>query len=122
MKHGLGLLAGVAVFAAVPVLTACYPYPYPAEVVPTTYPGLQPSRYDRAFAAAAGAMRDQGVAISTEDAMAGTVEGTRNNLPVRASVRRQADGTVRVQFDGTDPSDPRLLERISRSYDARMGR
>ncbi|WP_235205881.1 hypothetical protein [Cupriavidus sp. SK-4] len=67
-------------------------------------------------------MRDQGVAISTEDAVAGTVEGTRNNLPVRASVRRQADGTVRVQFDGTDPSDPRLLERISRSYDARMGR
>lgn len=122
MKHGLRILAGVAVFAAVPVLTACYPYPYPAEVVPTTYPGPQPSRYDRAFAAAAGAMRDQGVAIGTEDAVSGMVEGTRNNVPVRATVRRQSDGTTRVQFDGTDASDPGLLERISRSYDARMGR
>ncbi|WP_042884956.1 hypothetical protein [Cupriavidus necator] len=122
MKHALRILAGIAVLGAVPVLTACYPYPYPAEVVPTTYPGPQPSRYDRAFAAAAGAMRDQGVSISTEDFSSGTVAGTRNNRPVTASVRRQADGTVRVQFDGGDPGDPGLLERISRSYDARMGR
>ncbi|WP_455280558.1 hypothetical protein [Cupriavidus necator] len=123
MKDALRILAGVAVLGAVPVLTACYPYPYyPAEVVPTTYPGPQPSRYDRAFAAAAGAMRDQGVSISTEDFSSGTVAGTRNNRQVTASVRRQADGTVRVQFDGSDPADPGLLERISRSYDARMGR
>lgn len=122
MTHALRILAGICALGAGLGLTACYPYPYPVEAVPTTYSGAQPSRYDRAFAAAAGAMRDQGVSISTEDFSSGTVAGTRNNRQVTASVRRQADGTVRVQFDGRDPADPGLLERISRSYDARMGR
>jgi len=41
---------------------------------------------------------------------------------VTASVRQQADGSVRVQFDATGPRDPALIERVSRSYDSRMGR
>jgi len=27
-----------------------------------------------------------------------------------------------VQFDATGPRDPALIERVSRSYDSRMGR
>lgn len=120
-----GAVPGVVAAAGVVLwLSACaYPYPVePVAVVPTTYPGSQPARYDRAFDAAAGALRDQGVTIRVQDATAGTIAGSRNNRPVSASVRRQADGTVRVQFDGADPDDPGLMQRISRSYDARMGR
>jgi hypothetical protein len=124
MMSAIRVMAAVVAYGAVLALSACaYPYPVePVAVVPTTYPGAVTSRYDRAFASAAGAMRDQGVAISVQDQSAGTLAGTRNNRPVRASVQRQADGTVRVQFDGNDPADPGLLDRISRSYDARMGR
>jgi hypothetical protein len=41
---------------------------------------------------------------------------------VTASVRQQADGSVVVQFNSKDARDPTLLDRISRSYDRRMGR
>jgi hypothetical protein len=39
-------------------------------------------------------------------------------------VRSQADGSVRVQFDtsGATASDPTLIDRITRSYNAYMGR
>ena len=41
-----------------------------------------------------------------------------------AGVRTQADGSVRVEFNtaGATGQDPQLIERISRSYDRRMGR
>ena len=39
-----------------------------------------------------------------------------------ASVRTQADGSVRVQFDARDVRDAALIQRISSAYDARMGR
>jgi hypothetical protein len=48
--------------------------------------------------------------------------GSAGSATVSASVRRQADGSVRVQFDATGARDPALIERISHSYDARMGR
>ena len=35
-----------------------------------------PSNYDRSFTAAAGAMRDQGLAINIEDRATGNVMGT----------------------------------------------
>jgi len=41
---------------------------------------------------------------------------------VSASVRSQADGSVRVQFDSQDLRDPTLLDRVVRAYEARMGR
>ena len=39
-----------------------------------------------------------------------------------ASVRQQADGSVRVQFDASGARDPGLIDRVSRGYDSRMGR
>jgi hypothetical protein len=43
---------------------------------------------------------------------------------VAANVRTQADGSVRVEFNtsGATGQDPALIDRISRSYDRRMGR
>jgi hypothetical protein len=50
--------------------------------------------------------------------------GRRGGIDGAATSRTQADGSVRVQFDtsGATGQDPALIERISRSYDRRMGR
>ncbi len=67
-------------------------------------------------------MRDEGVAVSVEDRASGSIAGNAGNTVVRASVMRQADGSVRVQFDASDSRDPGLLGRVSQRYDRRMGR
>jgi hypothetical protein len=100
------------------MLSACTYYVAPGASAPG-YPGTS---YDRSFGAAAGAMRDEGLSITLEDRNAGTVVGTGGGGTVTASVRTQADGSVRVQFDSRDARDPALIERISRGYDRRMGR
>jgi len=107
-------LLATLTFGAILAVSACTYYGYPAGTVPASY--------DRSFFAAADAMRDQGVAISVQDQASGTVTGQRDGSTVTASVRPQADGSVRVQFNASDSRDPGLLERISRSYDRRMGR
>jgi hypothetical protein len=110
------VVLGLAVGAA--LLGGCVVY----EPVPVGYG--QPSSFDRSFSAAVSAMREQGVSITQEDRGAGMVRGTRGGINVSGSVRRQADGTVRVQFDtsGATGSDPTLIDRITRSYQAYMGR
>jgi len=86
-------------------------------------PGTVPANYDRSFDAATEAMRDQGLAITVQDRTNGTVVGNNpGGTAVRAIVARQPDGSVRVQFDASDARDPSLLDRVSRSYDRRMGR
>jgi len=87
----------------------------------TVVPGA-PASFDRSFGAAAGAMRDQGLAITTEDRNSGTIIGKAGSGTVTASVRQQADGSVRVQFDSSGVSDGGLMGRISNSYERRMGR
>jgi hypothetical protein len=94
-----------------------------------TAPGVysttpSPSKYDRAWGAVLGAMEEQGVRITSEDYAAGRVQGTRGGATVSANLRTQPDGSVRVELrsSGTSAGDPNLLDRISRSYDARMGR
>jgi hypothetical protein len=99
-------------------LSACATY-YPAA------PGtvvMAPASYDRSFSAAAGAMRDEGLAITVQDPANGTVVGNAGSSVVSASVRQRADGSVEVRFDSSDARDPTLLQRISSSYDRRMGR
>ena len=109
---GLGLAAGAA------LLGGCVVY----EPVPVGY--SQPASFDRSWNAAVGAMREQGVTITQEDRGAGVVRGMRGGINVTGSVRPQADGTVRVQFDtsGATGADPTLIDRITRSYQAFMGR
>lgn len=93
-------------------------------VVYEPVPYQQPSSFDRAWAAAADALQDQGVTIQSLDRSAGVIRGTRGAISVTATLRTQADGRVRVEFNttGTAGADPSLVERISASYDARMGR
>ena len=109
------VVLGLAVGA---LLGGCVVY----EPVPVGYG--QPSSFDRSWNAAVAAMREQGVSITQEDRGAGIVRGTRGGINVSGIVRRQADGTVRVQFDtsGATGSDPTLIDRITRSYQAYMGR
>ena len=78
----------------------------------------------RSWAAAIGAFQDQGVRITSEDRGSGVVRGTRDGINVTANVRTQADGSVRVEFNtsGATERDPALIDRISQTYDRRMGR
>lgn len=108
---GAAWLAGATLLA-----TAC--------VVYEPVPAYQPSGFDRSWAAAVGAMQDQGVTITDQDRVGGVVRGTRGAVTATATVRTQADGRVRVEFNttGAKGADPGLAERISASYERRMGR
>jgi hypothetical protein len=83
---------------------------------------MKPASFDQSFAAASGAMRDEGLAISVQDPGSGTIVGGLNGSTVTASVSQQADGSVVVKFNSGNARDPNLLQRISSSYDRRMGR
>ena len=111
---GRGLVAAVLVSSA-----ACTYYVPPGATVATV-----PASFDRSWSAAVGAMQDQGVDIAVEDRASGMIRGRRGGIDITANVRSQADGSVRVQFDssGATAQDPALLQRISTSYDRRMGR
>jgi hypothetical protein len=52
------------------------------------------------------------------------IDGRRGGINVKARLMTQADGAVRVEFNasGAMSEDPSLPDRISRAYDARMGR
>jgi hypothetical protein len=107
-----GLLS-IATLIALALSGCTYYVPAPGTVVPGA-----PASFDRSFSAASGAMRDQGLSLSVEDRSSGKIEsGT-----VSATVRQQAEGSVRVQFDASGVRDPGLIDRVSRGYDARMGR
>lgn len=111
-------LAGLALATGAALLGGCVVY----EPVPAGY--SRPSTFDRSFSAAVGAMREQGVAITQEDRAAGIMRGARGGINVTGTVRTQADGSVRVQFDtsGATAADPTLIDRITRSYQSLMGR
>ena len=110
-------LLHAAACVALIVLSACAYYPVPAGTVVMT-----PASYDRSFAAAAGAMLDEGLTLTVQDPANGSVVGQLGNSTVTANVRQQTDGSVQVRFHTSDAQDPTLLDRISRSYDRRMGR
>ena len=83
-----------------------------------------PASFDRSWDAATGALNDQGLQIVGSDRATGVVTGRRGMVDVTARVRSQADGSVRVEFNtpGSGAPDRDLMERVSRAYDARMGR
>ena len=112
-------IALAAAFIGVLATPACTYYVPPPTT--TVVPGA-PASFDRSFAAASGAMRDQGLTITTEDRNSGMIVGKLDSGTVTANVRQQADGSVRVQFDASGVRDSGLMDRVSRSYDRRMGR
>lgn len=118
-----GVFVGVTLLvltAAVSLVTGCTYY----QVAPGTYSTVPVSKFDRSWSAAVAAFADQGVRVVREDRDSGTIRGTKGGISVSASVRTQADGSVRVQFDttGDTASDPQLIDRVSRAYDRNMGR
>ena len=106
-----------AILGSVP-LAGCVVY----EPVPGYYPGG--SNFDRAWSAALGGVQDAGVQVASAEPAAGLIRGTKDGIDVVVTVARQADGSVRVQFDskGATQQDPGLGDRFSRAYDRRMGR
>ena len=97
------------------------------QTAPGTYTTSSTSsvrQFDRSWSATVGACADEGVRVTSEDRGAGVIQGTRNGIHVTGDVRRQADGSVRVQLDtsGDTSQDPGLIDRITRSYQRRMGR
>ena len=87
-------------------------------------PALQPSTFDRSWSAAAAAVQDAGLVITSEDRVNGVIRGTRDEQEATLDLRAQADGSVRLEISVRGPkgSDPGLAGRISRAYDRRMGR
>jgi hypothetical protein len=100
------------------LLAGCVAYaPYPGYYVSS-------SPYERTWSGAIGAVRDAGVQVMSEDYTAGIIRGAKDGIDVFVTVARQADGSVRVQFDTKGPTerDPGLANRFSQAYDRRMGR
>ncbi len=83
-----------------------------------------PSTYDRAYNAMLGAMSDQGIKVTDANPSAGLITGQRGGITVVATVAPQPDGTTKVEFrtKGDINQDPNLIDRITGSYNARMGR
>ena len=103
------------------LITGCTYYQPVPGVYSTT---VTTSKFDQSWSAAIGALSDQGVHITIQNRGAGVVQGTRDGIEVTGNIRTQADGSVRVQFDtsGATKRDPTLIDRITRSYNSRMGR
>ena len=97
------------------LLAGCVYAPYPYYYAPN---------YDRAWSASAGAVRDAGVRVLSEDYGTGLIRGVAGDVDVTVSVERLPDGRVRVQFDskGATERDPGLANRFSEAYERRMGR
>jgi hypothetical protein len=105
--------------AAALSLAACVAYE-PYVVSPGSTVG---QRFDRAWAAAGGAMYDQGVNVTTQDRAAGVIRGERGGIVITATLSTRPDGSIQVKFNssGANSQDPYLINRVSDSYDRRMG-
>ena len=117
----LRALPTLALAIALTMLGGCVAY----APVPVAAPqqSLQ-QRFERSWAAAAGAMADQGVEITSQDKAAGVMRGNRGGMPVTATVQTQADGSLRVTFEAPAAADkdPGLTDRLRESYLRRTGR
>ena len=110
----------VVAVSALLLLGACVVYePVPVSSQPT----LQ-QRFDRSWAAATGAMSDQGLTITSQDRGAGAIRGERGGITITATLETLPDGRIQVTFasKGTTTAEPALVQRVSDSYDRRMGR
>lgn len=100
-------------------LSACTYY----QTAPGVYSSVavpSVSKFEQAWSASIGAFSDQNIHITLEDRNAGVIQGYYNNTDVSGNITHQANGDVRVQFDTSN--DPALINRITQSYNRRMGR
>lgn len=109
-------LCRVVVIGAALSLSACVVYePVPQRTVQ--------QRFDSAWAAAGGAMLDNGLTITSQDRGAGVIRGERNGVGIIARLETLADGSIQVKLSSQGgTADPDLIHRVSDAYDRRMGR
>jgi hypothetical protein len=109
----------VVAIVAVLSLAGCVAYP-PA---PVAAPQLTPQEhFDRTLEAAAGAISDEGMMVTSQDRGTGTIRGVWAGFTVTAKVDRRTDGSIRVKFDtpGTSFREQKLVDRVTISYNRRM--
>ena len=112
-------LRWVALAAVALLLGACVYYePVPVTVAPAM---TAQQRFDRSWAAAAGAMSDQGLTITAQDRGAGVIRGDRGGVTVTATLTTLPDGAIGVKFSSPGTGDD-LARRVWDSYERRMGR
>ena len=113
-------LCRLVVVFAVFLLGSCVVY----EPVPLISQPTPQQRFDRSWAAASGAMSDQGLTITSQDRAAGVIQGDRGGITITATLETLPDGRIKVAFasKGGDSADPGLIQRVSDSYERRMGR
>ena len=99
-------LGGCVVYEPIPVISQ---------------PTLQ-QRFDQSWAAAAGAMSDQGVMVVSQDRGSGMIRGERGATTITAVVEIRPDGRIQVTFNSKGADDAGIVQRVSDSYDRRMGR
>ena len=94
------------------------------QPVPGSPQATLQQRFDRSWDAAAGAMADQGLTIASQDRGTGVLRGEQGGIAITAEVETLADGRIQVKFSsaGASRADPGLVQRVSDSYDRRMGR
>ena len=82
------------------------------------------SSYDRVWGSALGAAEDAGVKIIYADKPTGMVRGVTGSTDVTISVRTQADGKIRVEFNskGSNGKNSDVNNRLTHFYNRRMGR
>ena len=82
------------------------------------------SNYDRAWNAALRAAQDSGINLTLVDQPGGVIRGVKDGIDANITVRRQADGTTRVEssFKGELDRDPTLSRRFDAAYERNMGR
>jgi hypothetical protein len=107
----------LAMIVAALSLAACVVY----EPIPGSTPQ---QRFDRSWAAAAGAINDNGLTITTQDRSTGVIRGERGGVTITAAVETLPDGRIQVKFfsTGETKNDPYILTRVTDSYNQRMGR
>jgi len=114
-------LSSLVIALVVSLLGGCVVY----EPVPVAAPQPSPQqRFEQSWAAAAGAMTDQGLTIVSQDRGSGVIRGIVGTITVTAKVQTQADGNVQVSFEtvGARDKDPGMGQRVSDSYLRRIGR
>jgi len=115
---------GIGVLLSLVMMAGCVVYgPVPPPPTAPAY-SYGPGAYERSWNAALDAMEDAGVRIVSVDRNSGIIRGTRDAVDATVTVRTQADGRVRVEFNTRGPSgqDPGLSNRIYQAYERRMGR
>jgi len=120
MNHALPIVRALIVSCGLVLpMAGCTYY----QVAPGVY-ATTPSTYERSWSAAIGAMEDEGVRIMSVDRDGGQIRGVRGGIDVTAVVRSRADTSVQIEFktSGNTDADPTLIDRITRSYNRRMGR